>query len=190
MMKLAYLAPLLLVGCATEPTSEDDGFRAGNKADDPYGWSHVVLESEAGIGMSIDYVSNYSPDTTSYKPTHVDRASPLYANVWGAELTGDEDVRVVLMNYERCQKSVIPYTYTVDLTWQGDHFTANVGKDAEITRSYYRWAPGTVSFDTRWSGYGGEHVFCQELAVVVDGEWQVDPASRGHNFSFDMFAAR
>jgi hypothetical protein len=189
-MKLAYLAPVLLVGCATEMTEVDDGFRAGSKADDPSGWSHVVLGSDTGIGISVDYVSHFVPDNTSYKPTHVDYADPVYANVWGDQLTGEEEVRVVLMNYERCEKRAVPFTYTVDLAWQGDHFSANVSRDAQIDRSYLHWQPGTVQLTTRWSGYGGNHPFCQEIAVVVDGTWLVDPISRGNNFSFDLYAAR
>ena len=185
---------LLVTACATDPAATDDGFRGGSKADDPYGWSHVVLSSASQVGISVDYVSNFHADTTSYKPTNVDSASPLYANVWGDQLTGDESVRVVLMNYEplgfdSCDKRQIPYTWAMDLTWQGDHFSANLGEDAEVTRSYLHWDPGTVPFTTRWSGYGGNRPFCQEIAVVVDGEWQVDPVSNGHNFSFDMYAA-
>jgi hypothetical protein len=177
----------MLVGCATE-SAEDDGFLGGNKADDSSGWSHVVLRSDNGIGISVDYVSHFIEDRVNYKPTHVDKADPVYANVWGDALTGDERVRVVFMNYEMCWKTSVPFTYTIDLVWQGDHFSANVSRDAKLTRSYLE--PWSREVTTRWSGYGGNHPWCQEIAVVVDDTWLVDPVTRGHNFGFDMFAAR
>lgn len=170
--------------------TSDDGFRGGDKSDDPWGWSHIVRASADGIGVSVDYVSNFHEDRESYKPTNVDEASPLYANVWGDQLTGDEAVRVVLMNYERCDKGFIPYVYTLDLAWEGDHFSGNVGRDAAVERSYLKWEPGTVQFTTRWSGYGGNRPWCQEIAVVIDDNWLVDPSSQGHNFGFDMYAER
>ena len=189
-MKSLTTLLVILVGCTADPgAAPDDGFYAG-KADDPSGWSHAGVKSADGINVSIDYVSHYRPDTTSYKPTHVDVADPVYANVWAANLTGDEHVRVVFMNYERCERSVVPYTYTIDLEWYGDHFSANVGKDAAITRSYLSWQPGTMPITTRWSGYGGNHPFCQEVAVVIDDKWLVDPVSNGNNFKIDMYAAR
>jgi len=178
-----------LVGCATEPTASDDGFRAGSKADDPSGWSHVVLRSADQVGISIDYVSNLQ-ESHDYKPTNVDFADPLYANVWGAQLTGDEAVRVIVMNYERCERQVIPYAYALDLQWYGDHFSGDIAHDASIERSYLKFAPGSQRFETRYSGYAGNHPWCQDIAVVIDGVWQVDPVSNGHNFQFDMFAAR
>lgn len=186
------LLPLFVVvaGCASDPSDGDDGFRGGAKADDPSGWSHAVLASDDGTGLSLDYVSHFYYDSVSYKPTHVDRADPLYANVWGDALTGNEAVRVVFMNYERCEKSVVPYTYTLDLVWWGDHFSGNISHDAAITRSYYSWPAGSQKIDTRWSGYGGNHPFCQEVAVVIDDVWLVDPITRGHNFSVDLYQAR
>ncbi len=168
---------------------EYDGFHAGSKADDPYGWSHVVLEASAGIGVGVDYVSKYHQDTVSYKPTNVDWAAPLYVNIWGSALTGNESVRVVLMNFEACQ-TVAPYTYIIDLGWYDDHFSGNVLEDAEIERGPVQYEPGTVQFTTRWSGYGGDRPFCQELAFVVDGTWFGDPAKGGNNFTFDMHAAK
>jgi hypothetical protein len=188
----SLVAVVAVVGCATDPASPevDDGFRLDTKVDDGSGWSHAGVASGAGIGLSIDYVAHYQPDTTSYKPTHVDFADPVYANLWADGLTGDEQVTVVLMNYERCEKQVVPYTYSLDLTWYGDHFSGNLSHDAKITRSYLSWSPGTQRIDTRWSGYGGNHVFCQEVAFVVDGVWQVDPISNRNNFAIDMYAAR
>jgi hypothetical protein len=187
-MKISSIAFILLVGCGTEPAA-DDGFRAGSKADDPSGWSHVVLGSSDGLGISVDYVNQFLKDS-SFEPRHLDLADPVYANLWGDGLTGDEEVRVVLMNYELCDKQVAPYTFAVDLGWQGDHFSANLGRDAAISRSDLEWSPGSIAFDLRWSGYGGDFSFCQELAVVVDGRWLVDPVSDSNNFTFDMYAAR
>jgi hypothetical protein len=188
-MKLAYLPLVLLVGCATEMTA-DDGFRGGAKADDPFGWSHIVLQSDDGIGISVDYVSHYIEDHTSYKPTNVDKADPVYANVWSDSFTGHENVRVVFMNYETCWKTSVPYAYTIDLAWHEDHYSANISQDAPIERSYLHWSPGTQPITTRWSGYGGNHPWCQEVSVVVDGTWLVDPISHRNNFSFDMYAGR
>src|SRR5262245_40691261 len=94
-MNFAYFAfTLFSVGCAADAAVDDDGFRAGAKADDPYGWSHVVLHSDDGIGVSVDYVSHYR-ESHEYKPTNVDWADPVYANVWSDKLTGNESVRVV-----------------------------------------------------------------------------------------------
>jgi hypothetical protein len=189
-MTKAYFASLaMLVGCATEMPVDDDGFRRGSKADDASGWSHAVLGSAEGIGISIDYVSHFY-ESHDYKPTHVDSADPVYANVWADQFTGDEAVRVVFMNYERCEKSYVPYTYSLDLTWYGDHFSGDLSHDAAIERSYLKFPAGTHRIDTRWSGYGGNHPFCQEVAVVVDDKWLVDPLSSGNNFKIDMFAQR
>ncbi len=187
----SYLAlAVVLVGCATESAdTTDDGFRGGLKADDPSGWSHVLLKSAEGTGVSIDYVSHYI-ESHDYKPTNVDYADPVYANVWGDNLTGDEAVRVVFMNYEFCDRRVVPYTYTLDLHWFGDHFSGNLSHDATIERSYLKFPSGSQRINTRFSGYGGNHPWCQDIAVVVDGVWQTDPLAHGNNFQFDMYAAR
>jgi len=186
-MKTIAILPLFLVACATGPDAADDGFRHGSKADDPWGWSHVVLESGQGNGFSVDYISTYERDSRSYKPTNVDHASPLYVNVWGEELTGAESVRVVVSNRESCSQTILPDVYTVDLTWYEDHFSADLLHEGTVDRPFQRYDD---RFITRKSGYAGDDQWCQSAAVVIDGTWQTDPIGGKNEFNFDLYADR
>jgi hypothetical protein len=173
----------LAAGCGDQGPVEEQAGSPGGKADDA--WHHVVLESTDHTRINIDFVRNFLPDTTSYKPTDVFTADPAYVNVRSDNLTGTGQVRVVLNNYERCELEVIPYSYALDLTWQGDHFSGNLN-DATMNRSYLKF-PSAETLKIRMQGYGGIFSYCQDIAVVIDGNWLTDPISQIHNFSFNLF---
>lgn len=157
-------------------------------------WSHISLLSEDGVKVSVDYIANYHHDS-SYKPTHTYTADEVHINVSSEEIGPEVRVTAVLINYESGhsyfgESHSLPWTYElIDLNWQETgHFSGKL-TDANVSRSYMNYDyyhPIVI----KTFGYGGTQYFHQEVAIVMNGQWLVDPISQSHNFKINLFDQR
>jgi hypothetical protein len=148
------------------------------------GWSHITLHN-SGTNINIDYVIQKTGGGT-YKPDYFYFSSPLYINVSGSQLTGQEKVRVVLNNHPATYGSA-PVTYTLDLIWHGDHFSGELD-NAEVNQGHLKIGKGKFHpLLVRRDGYGGAYTFEQDMAVAIDGRWIKNGP---HNFEVRLFPPR
>ncbi|MGZ3775609.1 MAG: hypothetical protein ACXVCY_17015 [Pseudobdellovibrionaceae bacterium] len=149
-------------------------------------WSHVpAFQSAEGNTIHIDYIVNYY-ESHDYKPYNLYFATPLYVNVSGPSLTGNEKIRVVLSNYDGY--SAVPITYTLDLSWQGTHFSGEIS-NSHVNQSYIDYGTYTNAqrpIYTKSTGYGGTHIYSQVIAVVIDGHWQNFDVMGNTNHVFNL----
>jgi hypothetical protein len=154
-------------------------------------WSHVqfLMENHSRnqiheATVNVDYIVETEWDK-GYKPQHRNLARPLYVNVNGHGLDGNQKVRAVLNNYEGTDFSryfTVPLTYVWDLTWQGNHYSGEIGS-AHVNRSHYDYGSAAIHPLEIFSwGYGGNRHFHQTLSIVVDGEWLKVPASLDNDY--------
>ncbi len=155
-------------------------------------WSHAILRSDNSIPADISVDFERSDCTTnSDKPADISTATDIYVNVSRPGLKPTDTVRVVLANYAdfkgNSNSQLPPSTstnasITVDLAYQPDgHFSAKLSQD----------------FLLNSNSYGGITTTRQDIAVVIDGEWQTDPAQPQQktdpsvlkNFHTDMYGA-
>ncbi len=126
------------------------------------GWRHVGLRAEDGTGIKIDF--------NAVSIGNRIMATPVWINVSNSALKGGENVTAVLINYYD-NSNQIESTQNIVLKYAGDgKFTAQADRIEVLQRSH-----------------NGSIYFCrQEIAVVVDGNWLVDPVTGVHNFKFNM----
>ena len=143
-------------------------------------WRHAGLKSENGIEIKMDYKTRDSRPEGCLKCQLTTYADPLWINISGGSLKESDKVRLVLIN-------IAHYSYTpqypstdvnyLDLTWDKDHFTGDYKSVSQLDGHLY-------SLPIYASGYGGIWIYDQELAIVVNGTWLVDPISKKNNFKF------
>lgn len=147
------------------------------------------FQSTDGTLIHVRFAVDYR-DLSSDKPNQVWLANPILIGVEGRRLTGAERVRVVLVSRERQVGScgvasfAREHSYFVDLSNErGSLFVGDLAKNGV--------------FMGRDENEPAEHQlpvihaegYCYnvvndgfEIAVVVNGQWLVDPVSRSHNF--------
>jgi hypothetical protein len=155
-------------------------------------WHHTRLRSSQGTEIRLDhkphflrYCDEWTAGTATYTEERADwTGQPLWFNVSNAAFTGNENVHAVFILkrdsnadcgiYENCG------FFQVDLTYAGNHrFTAQWQDGNPI------WVKQQVarSDGSKWTTGNA-----QEIAVVVDGNWQKDPISHSNNFRFELGA--
>ncbi|MCX5786400.1 MAG: hypothetical protein NTX59_12000 [Elusimicrobia bacterium] len=127
-------------------------------------WKNIRLNAADGSSIMI-----------AYNPLSLGSeiiAAPLWITVANPKFTGTEKVRAVIMNYYDSSvmaANTLQGTQNIDLKYNGQTFQAE-GQRVQIMESHI--------------GYG--YNFRQEIAVVVDGNWLIDPVNGTHNFKFKM----
>jgi hypothetical protein len=124
-------------------------------------WRKANLRSEDGTEITVSYVPlDLGGETV---------AAPAWVIVSSPRLRGTEKIRAVIMTYYDLPSvggSTLTDTQTLDLKYSPyGSFSAQAQK---------------------LSMFGVGFSFRQEIAVVVDGRWLVDPVSGSHNFKFKM----
>ncbi len=151
----------------------------------PDEWSHFQLKSEQGLHLSIDFqLSRKIESDCAYSCPTIMVARNIWFNLRGNSLRPSDKVSVVFMNYynSRNNQGAVRTPLSIPLWWDAssDKFTGRLKE------------PGHPQADHQvvvWtSGFGIETTqYRQEVAIVVNGEWQVDPMNGTHNFKFQMF---
>jgi hypothetical protein len=155
-------------------------------------WHHNVLRSSQGTTIQMDmqphflrYRDEWTVGSSTYSEERADwSGQPLWFNISNPAFTGNEHVHAVFLlkrdatvdcsNYEDCD------TFELDLTYAGGgRFTAQwqAGNAIYVSQQLIR-SDGTNTIATN----------AEEIAVVIDGNWQDDPISGSHNFKFDLSA--
>lgn len=153
-------------------------------------WQHTSLRSSQGTDIRMDYKAHflrYRDEWTVGSSTYTEERAdwtgqPLWFNIASSAFTGSENVHAVFVlkrdanadcnNYEDCG------VFQVDLTYAGgQRFTApwQDGNPIYVKQRFVR-SDGSTSISSN----------AEEIAVVVDGNWQDDPISGLHNFRFDL----
>ncbi len=155
-------------------------------------WHHTVLNSSQGTEIRMDlephflrYRDEWTVASSTYTEERADwSGQPLWFNVTNPAFTGSEHVHAVfLLKRDASADCNIPEdcgVFEFDLAYAGGgRFTApwQDGNPIYLTQQLIR-SDGTNAISTN----------AEEIAVVVDGNWQDDPISGSHNFKFDLSA--
>ena len=147
--------------------AKDRGSRT--TATDAAGWSHVTLVGADATHISIDY--QQGSDSGGYL------AKPVWINV---DLPASADCAtsgqaVLLDRFDSVGGAHEFAVDKIDLTSSGEpcRLTGSLGSPYGGTGSLY-------------IGFFGGGAYRQELAVVIDNRWLVDPISGSNNFKFSM----
>ena len=145
-------------------------------------WKHLSLTSTESNQIQIDYQLKQDSFDGCYKCTLYTRALPLWINVSGPRINSGSQVRAVVLS-----KQFYPYNSYFDLkTYALDLVDAGGGRfTAELNTAQFD-GPGPVGIRTAGSGYGGTFRYVNEIAIVIDGVWQVDPLNGSSNFLIDL----
>ena len=155
-------------------------------------WHHTTVRSSQNTTIAMDikphftrYRDEWTVGSSTYSEERADWiGQPLWFNISNPAFTGNEHVHAVFIlkrdanadcnNYEDCG------VFEFDLTYAGGgRFTAEWQNGNPIwVRQQFTRSDGSKTLSTN----------AEEIAVVVDGDWQDDPISGSHNFRFDLGA--
>jgi hypothetical protein len=133
--------------------------------------NQTVLASEQGRSIELNYkIQEDKFIDTCYKCTLYRRAKNVNVTIRGNELNSGSKVRVVVISKRFSVYHPNHYSQTtqeLDLSYvQDGQFYAEIPNDLLVSGA----------------AYGGAESIETELAVVVNGEWQVDPINKTSNF--------
>ncbi|HEX4925483.1 MAG TPA: hypothetical protein VFV50_15425, partial [Bdellovibrionales bacterium] len=153
-----------------------------------------ILRSRQGNEIRFEY-DVHSNVSNSNKPSSFSYAKPLRIIVTGPNLRHTDRIRVVLINYEKTTGSCgLPSYerdphYVIDLSYYG-RFGAWVGsmEDARIILNGREvpLQPHDRRLFLESRSYCSDTRTRLEVAVVINGEWQVDPVNGTHNFQVKL----
>lgn len=129
------------------------------------GWKHANVQAAGGEKIAVDYQLHGWAEKTI--------ASPIWVNISAGSFNGSERIGAVLLNYydgSGMPAGQLQSSQRLDLVYAGGGRYTAAAQPVVVSESHI--------------GYG--YNFRQEIAVVVDGKWLVDPVSGGHNFKFGM----
>ena len=139
-------------------------------------WKHLTLTSAQGNTIQIDYTTGSEQFNGCYKCGSSMEAKSLWVNVTGPHLTSQSQVQIVTVGKSICESSwnqspISIRQLNLDLRSTQPWRFGNELQNLEITRSPYA---------------GGKCRIENEIAVVIDGEWQVDPINQSSNFLMNL----
>lgn len=180
---------LILTACGTSPG-------ALPLAGDVVGKGTAELRSAQGLALRLTWDKVYE-NRSSNKPDYITYANPIQVSVNGP-LAADAKLRLVFRNKVRTiGQCGLPnkydvYEYDLDLRATGQNTFAGElnsegrilwGIGSERKMEPVGWRLPVISHD----GYCFNEVSeGQEVSLVVNGEWQVDPINNTHNFQIDL----
>jgi hypothetical protein len=147
------------------------------------GWKHLSLQSSQANKIQIDYKTEKESFNGCYKCTHYTHALPIWINVSGPSVIPGSEVRAVVVS-----KQFYPYSSHFELkTYELDLVDAGEGRfTAELDTARFDGGASPVGLRTEGDGYGGTVRFVNEIAIVINGVWQVDPLNKSSNFVMDL----
>ncbi len=155
-------------------------------------WRHTNFQTAQGIEVGVDFDARIEKNG-AFKSQTCLAAYPqsFFINLRKASLSSSSQVRVVLNHYGFNSESSTPETYTLDLGYQGDHFSGRLF-NAKLNRgSLELTSPVRLPLLLSCEGYAGLNLFTrQTVSVVVDGEWLTDPATGSTQFPIDLAGSR
>lgn len=148
---MRQLLGILLFGF-TLATSAADYTKDGN-------WHRITTKTEVGHKLTINY-KIIKERYLSNKPTVVYYADPMFITLDSKELDKSDRVRIVFTSkmdddgYLRTETSK-----EIDLSWDGEHFSGQLNQTA-------------IEIPIAVRGYSFTTKYIQEIAVVINGDWQ------------------
>lgn len=137
-------------------------------------WNHRTLYSAAGTQIKIDFNIEVEEFSGCYKCNLDTRAKNLWVNIIDTDLTSNDQVRIIFLN-----KEYSSYRNP------GEFYLQTIELDLEFAENG-RFTGPLGSLTIYSSGYGGTFHYAQEIAIVINGEWLLDPISNTNNFSLKL----
>lgn len=127
-------------------------------------WQHRYLKSDEGVIIGADYQLTRNQSVLE--------ARPFFLNVYSSTFTGHEAVRGVLTQECRGPHSDEKVSFVMDLTWHGDHFSADF-QDSKLLMGSSLIERGSMYPAPRvWASAGGYGENCNHaVALVIGGYW-------------------
>ena len=153
------------------------------------------LKSSDGVQIKISYVLK-GETTTGSRPIHTDTAENIVIEVSGDVIRSSDRVRLALVNYENTRgycgqqpSSTKEPNYIVDLkldrdsrTFKGEFKDGKIlveGREVPLRREEQKLLVNV-------NGYCTQTLNRQEVAVVVNGKWLVDPKSGTNSYKLNL----
>ena len=180
-MKSAHIFTIALVFLTSACSVEHTASTVKDNGTDNYGWCHSPqMMSTAATNLTFDYQVSLAPATNGSSVVRTSSVNP-WISVSKFGFQGNESVRVVFMTNRISTKGLEEYgpsykdlidTQTLQLTWDA------------ASQKYSGQPAGSPYLGSYYVGDDQTGLAIYEYAIEVNGEWQTDPISGGHNFQF------
>jgi len=140
-------------------------------------YRNAQMKSESGKHIYVSYRLNKIEEGRSGKRYWADKIS-VSVNSWRY---GQLDARGVLVFNRQCDHR----EYEPSVIVKEFPFYTSTQRSG-MTSLYANLAHDIFPVVNQDYGYGAKCVYDQEIAIVINGEWLVDPGNGTHNFKFNM----